>query len=287
MNAAQQEVKPLKDRNYASLSPEELTARLREAFFCPDRIDDTICRELEYLQAALEEKQPSPDYDPEAAWERFLEDNAEELSELWGSEKDVQPEADRRPRKEPPKIRRFPSLLRTGLVAVVLLALLAGAALAAGGLGWDLRAWMPRWNAAAGRYEPASAKTEGSPIPAALAELGVTELVYPAKLPQGFVITESRISLDPLILVEQYACGDKRLSITVTPVQGFETVVFQQGGEPPQEYSSGGIIHYVFESENTVTAIWYTQHYATSISGNISRREIKGIITSIPEGAAG
>ena len=43
--------------------------------------------------------------------------------------------------------------------------------------------------------------------------------MYPAKLPEGFVITESHISEDPLVMMEQYARGNERLSITITPVK--------------------------------------------------------------------
>ena len=123
-------------------------------------------------------------------------------------------------------------------------------------------------------------------IPAALEKLGITEPLYPGKLPEGFVITESHISKDPLVLMEQYARGDKQLSITVTPIKGFETAVYQKVGKMAQEYESGKIVHYIFETDNTVTAIWYTKHYATTISGNITREEIKEIIDSIHEGGA-
>jgi hypothetical protein len=147
---------------------------------------------------------------------------------------------------------------------------------------------VPRWNAAAGRFEPAAAGISGeSPIPAALAELGITEPVYPGYLPEGFVITESHVSEEPLVLIEQYARGDKRLSITVTPIEGVKNTVYQKGGEPPREYRNGTAVHYVFESDMTVTAIWYTEHYTTTISGNVTRGEIKEIVDSINGRSAG
>ena len=109
--------------------------------------------------------------------------------------------------------------------------------------------------------------------------------MYPAKLPEGFVITESRISEEPLVLMEQYARGDRHFSITVTPIDGFRISVYQRGGEPVREYASGRAINYVFETERTVTAIWYTKHYATSVSGNLSLTEMKEIMDSLPAAA--
>ena len=35
------------------------------------------------------------------------------------------------------------------------------------------------------------------------------------------------------------------------------------------------------------TMIWYTEHYATSVSGNLTREEIKGIMDSVAERSAG
>ncbi len=264
-----------RDRKYGEMTVEELEQRLRETFFYTDKIDDTVYLQLERLRTALEMKQPAAfDQTAEEFWERFRQEHGEEIDRVCAAAGN----------KAVPQSRRRRGVLRSVLIAAVLVVLLAGAALAADYAG--LWAWVPRWNAAAERYEPVAAETDGKPIHAALAELGITEPLYPTHLPEGFVITESHISEDPLVLMEQYARGDKRLSITVTPIKGFETVVYQKGGKSAQEYATSTVVHYVFETENTVTAIWYTKHYATTISGNITREEIKGIIDSIHEGAA-
>ena len=258
---------------YDGMTAEELERALREAFFYTDRIDDVLSRELEGIREALERKRPTAYlYTPEEAWERFRAENPEALESLGRS------------RKAAVYRRTGPALLRLALIAAAVVVLLAGVALAADSLG--LVVWTPKWNGISGRYEPVAAETDGKPIPAALAELGITEPVYPARLPEGFTITESHISTDPVVLMEQYVRGKERLSITVTPIKGFETAVYQKGGGAAREYDSGEAVHYVFETENTVTAMWYTRHYATTISGNISRQEIKGIIDSIQEGAA-
>ena len=267
-------------KSYDDMTLEELQQELREAFLDTDYIDEPLNDELEKMREALNRKRPVEYlYTPEESWERFLEKYADAEAFARSSITGTQ-------RKNAASPGRYRTFLRTALVAAVVVVLLAGAAFAAGSFGYDLWAWVPRWNAAAERYEPVAAETDGKPIPAALAELGITEPLYPTHLPEGFVITESHISEDPLVLMEQYARGDERLSITVTPIKGFETVVYQKGGKSAQEYATGTVVHYVFETENTVTAIWYTKHYATTISGNITREEIKGIIDSIHEGAA-
>ncbi len=259
-------------KDYDDLTVEELEQELREAFFCSDKIDDTLSGELEELREALERKRPTEiRCTPQEAWERFCAENPEALESRRAPRRGSGKAAGRR--------RAVSPLFRRVLVVAAVVVLLAGAALAADGLG--LVAWVPKWNASSGRYEPTV--QEGMPerpIPAALAELGITEPVYPAKLPEGFVITESHISEDPLVLVEQFARGKDRLSITVMTTGGFRTGIYQKVHDPVVEYRSGSNVHFIFAVEGSITVIRYTENYATTISGDFSLAEMNKIIDS-------
>ena len=233
-------------KEYGEMTVEELERELREVFFCTDRIDGPLSEELERIREALEQKRPAEYlFSPEESWARFREDHGEELARLLPSpsrEASTGRPADggsaRHARASVKNARPRPrALLRGFLIAAALVVLLAGAALAADSLG--LWAWVPQWNAAAGRYEPAAMEVSGeSPIPVALAKLGIAEPVYPARLPEGFVLMESHISEDPLVLMEQYAKGDRLFSLTVTPIKGFKSAVYLKNGMLPLEYSS-------------------------------------------------
>ncbi len=268
------------NREYGEMTVEELEQRLRETFFYTDRIDDTVYLELERIRAALEEKQPVEfPHTAEEFWEKFERDRAGE-PEAYRAETARTGAAG--------KGQRCRTFLRSALIAAVVVVLLAGAAFAASSFGYDLWAWVPRWNTAAGRYELAAMEASGErPILAALAELGITEPIYPAKLPVGFVITESHISKDPLLMVEQYARGKDRLSITVAPVKGVKSAVYQKSGMAMRELRNGLKAHFVFENEGTVTAICFTENYATYISGDLTVEEITGILLSIDTTAEG
>ena len=272
MNTEQQEVSALTDKPYASLTPEELEARFRETFFFPDRIDETVIRELEALRAALEEKQPEEEaYDPEEAWERFLEDNAEELAELWGPERGDAPEpADRAAGGK--KAGGFPALLRAGLIAAAVFVLLVGAALAAGPQLW---AWVRGWSS------PLEPKSTGSPIQQAMKDLGITEPLYPSWLPSGYALTEAHISEDPPLLYEMYTREDRYISITITPVTAVEKARYSQEDQLPEEYRAGEMAHYLYSNGGYVTAVWYTDNYFVSINGNIYTRALKRIVDSV------
>ena len=260
-----------------ALTAEELEQRLREAFFYPDKNDDTVFSELEALREALEEKRPTEaGYTAEESWARFLEDRADELEGILGPE--TKP-----PKGRPaaqPRGRRIPSLLRKGLIAAVILVLLAGAALAAGP---RIRVWVRGWSDDPAGYASMGEDMAGRPIPAALAELGITEPVYPAYLPEGYVLTEAHISEDPMLLSELYTRGDRFISITVTPVTAVERARYPQKNDRSEEYRAGDIAHYLFSNSGlgSITAVWYTEHYFVSVSGNITVRSMKRIIDSV------
>ncbi len=271
-------------KEYDEMTAEELELELQKAFFCTDQIDGPLSEELERIREALDRKRPVEYlYTPEESWAQFRADHGDESGVLIVPQEEpetgeIQVRALRH--------RTVPALLRRVLIAAAVVVVLTGAALAADSLG--LWAWAPRWNAAVGRYEPAAMEVSGeSPIPAALAELGITEPVYPAKLPEGFVITESHISEDPLLLVEQYARGKDRLSITVTSIKSVKSSIYQKSGTPVREYHSGKSEHYIFENDETITAVWYTKNFATVISANLPFEEIKRIIDSLYEQAEG
>ena len=273
-------------KNYGDMTLEELQRELREAFLDTDILDEPLNDELEQIREELNRRRPVEYlYTPEESWARFWEKNEEELETILRREADPisrRADAERLRVSAGSRMRasRPGRVLRGVLIAAVITVLLAGAALAANFAG--LWAWAPQWNAAAGRYEPAATEVSGdSPIPAALAELGITEPVYPAKLPEGFVITESRISEEPLVLMEQYARGDRHLSITVTPIDGFKTAVYQKGEVFPQEYWCGQALNYVFGNGEIITAVWYTKNYVTTVSGNLTLGELRKVVSSV------
>ena len=269
-------------KEYEKMTAEELEQELREVFFCTDRIDGHLSEELERIREALDKKQPMDFlYTPEESWAQFRASHEEELKRLLKTMEDAEAGKSRTAKR-----RSIPALLRWGLIAAVIVVLLAGAALAADSLG--LVAWVPRWNTAAGRYEPTATEVSGeSPIREALAELKITEPVYPAKLPEGFVITESHINKDPLLLTECYARGDRVLSVTITPIRGVKTAVYHPRGAAPRTLGSGKDVYYAFENEEVITVVWLGKDYATTLSGNLPLAELEAVIDSLGEETKG
>ena len=270
------ETKRDREAELAVLSADELEQRLREAFFYPDQIDETVFRELEGLRAALEKKRPmEAEYTAEESWARFLEDRADELEGILGPE--TRP-AEGRTEREKPRTAHLSALLRRGLIAAVIIVLLAGAALAAGPKLW---VWVRDWSAAPASFAPAGAEAVGGPIRQALRDLGITEPLYPSWLTMDYVLAEAHISEDPLLLYELYTREDRYISITITPVTAVEKAQYPQKDRLPEEYRAGEAAHYVYSNGGYVTAVWYTENYFVSVSGNITVRAMKRIVDSV------
>ncbi len=292
-----------REKELAEMTAEELERLLRETFFYPDVIDDTVFRELEAIREALEKKRPVPfTRTPQESWAQFAEDHGEELASLDAPKADqafllgeteagiaavgegsaqAQGSPGHSPSRSPGKrtgARLFPAILRRVLIAAVIAVLLAGVALAASP---RLLVWVRGWSAApAGDAVPGEDMAE-KPIAAALEELGITEPVYPSYLPEGYVLTEVLINEDPLLLSELYTRGDRFISITVTPVTAAERAKYPQEDSRSEEYRVGDIAHYLFSNSGSITAVWYTENYFVSISGNINIRPMKRIIDSV------
>ncbi len=253
-----------RNREYEQMTVPELEQRLRETFFYTDTIDDTVYQELEQLRTILEQKQPVEfPVSARESWESFARDHGEELERICA--------ASARAGKVV-KTRRMSALLRSVLIAAVVVVLLAGAVLAAGPKLWT---WVSGWSA------PLEPQSTGSPIRQALKDLGITEPLYPSWLPSGYALTEAHISEDPLLLYELYTREDRYISITITPVTAVEKARYTQEDGLAEEYRTGEMAHYLFSNAGSVTAVWYTEHYFVSINGNIYTRALKRIVDSV------
>ncbi len=120
-------------------------------------------------------------------------------------------------------------------------------------------------------------------IPSILASLGIDEPLYPTWLPTDMARTEYVFEEKPFFLHEAYSGNDRFLSITISPITGSETAVYQKAGSNPEEFSINNTVFFIFENTNEITAVWYTESYTTLIVGNITFDEMKQIIDSVYE----
>jgi hypothetical protein len=113
--------------------------------------------------------------------------------------------------------------------------------------------------------------------------LGIDEPLYPTWLPKDLSRIETKFNEETLFLFESFQGDDRFLSITISPITGSETAVYQKEGSNPEEYSFNNTVFFIFENSNEITAVWYTKGYTVSIVGNITLDEMKNILCSVDE----
>ena len=271
---------------YDDMTVEELEQQLREVFFYTDQIDEMMAEEVEEICAVLDEKKPLEySYSVEEYWERFLKYYADDHTQIGiQDEPDQLPEpAIRLSEDKKNKREHYHTLLRVGIVAAVVIVLMIGVTLTAAALGYDLWGWIPVWNAEEIHFvRETQDPTTVSTICVALQKLSIDEELFPKWLPDGFVLTESRIETKPLFLHEYYVDhNDRHISITILPIDGLGGSVYQKTDSSPVEYKIGTITHYIVSNSNEITDIWYTDDFAAVVMGNITMEEMKKLIDSI------
>lgn len=274
-------------KEYDDLSVDELKEELIIAFQrSDDEIDDGTMDKLDKLMAALREKEPlDHERSAEVAWEAFQQDHREELSPIGvrnQSAMEVMPSQAESDRK---MIRRsWKLLLHIGLVAAIVVVVLFAVTAVASASGFNLWGWFPKWNSEDMRFvteAPEDVDVQG--IQSALAELGITESVYPTWIPEDLMCTIVVFETNPVFLHEFYSNNERTLSITIVPSSGSDAAVYQRDESLLEEYIVGGTIHYIFYDIDQYSAVWYTENYNVLIVGSIALSDMKRIIDSVYE----
>lgn len=155
-------------------------------------------------------------------------------------------------------------------------------------MGYNLWGWLPKWTDEDIRFvtedpQETSGKDDLLIIPMVLTSLEIYEPLYPTWLPDDLMRIESVFEEDPFILHEAYSGNGRFLSITISPITGSESAVYQKEQNSPQEYTRNNTVHFIFANTNEITAVWYTENYTVLIVGNITFDEMKQIIDSVYE----
>ncbi len=287
---------------YEDYSVDELKEAYKKIFFLSE-LNDADLEEMDQILAILQEKDPlPPGRSVDELWEEFQTVYMnKELADL-GIPDDLEEVNNAEPAPDvvsvlpstgdahPVRPKRYRKLIRVALVAAVVVALMTAISVTAAAMGYNLWGWLPIWGDEDVRFvsetptaEPREDDTHG--IPSVLASLGITEPLYPSWLPEDFVRVNTKYTEKPLLLYENYQGYERELSITISPITDFGTMVYQKENDTPEEYIVNNITHYLIVNTNELYAVWHTDNYyiLISISGNITRSEIKRIIDSIYE----
>lgn len=283
---------------YEDYSVEELQEAFKRIFFLSE-LNEADLAEIEQILAVLRVKDPlPPSRSVDEFWEEFQSIYQQDPMEIGIQEKPENEEVvaekpepvvvvdDAPPEKNAPAVlrKRHRNLVRIGLIAAIMVALLAAVTATAAAMGYNLWGWLPVWSDEDVRFVAEDTeKPYGEFIPDVLKRLGIDEPLYPTWLPEDLIRTGVRIFEDPLFLHETFIGNNRELSITISPNDDFGTIVFQKEDDPPYEYIIGGVVHYIFDNTNEMSAVWHTGSNNVLIVGNVTKDEMERIIYSVYE----
>ena len=291
---------------YDDYTVEELREELQRFFLYSD-LDDDAVDEMEKILAVLREKAPfEHPHTTEEMWAEFKAEHAEELSNLGIPKnedtegvikKDPEEDADagaavvvpitgagRVPTvsadTEPRHGKRSQKLIRTALIAAAVVAVMVIATVSAAAAGIDIWKWVQVRGEGTVRFVAEDALSKD--IPAALKQAGIEEPLFPTWIPEGFLLYDQQIRLDdPIRIYTTYVNKESSIVINIRCINNdLKSSVIEVEDEPPQEYLSHGILHYIVPNCEQIVAYWIRDGYLVKISGNISIEEMKLIIDS-------
>lgn len=277
----------------SKLTASQLAEDMEQAldYMSDETYDDGVINA--YLDA-LDRVAPMPEYpDAETSFVEFR-DNLRSISEKLGPAKS--PAASSR------GIRRGRQLLRTVLVAAVLVACLFSGMVVAQASGLDVFGAIARWTADAFSFGDVSALgtsdteeqlhyTEAAKtVPEEYEELQ-TELrqrdlpLYFPEIPDGFELTDNVLYVSSrdgkLSYTNCYMRGSDMICLDITQNVRDPQKIYEKDDNPVEEYICNGIAHYLFTNLENQMAVWSAGELEYNISTSLSRDQLKELIQSI------
>lgn len=118
-------------------------------------------------------------------------------------------------------------------------------------------------------------------------EHGITELVVPSWLPDGFelvgnISVQEYPDFGKTDFYATYSNGSDSCTISISqasiPFQGY---TYEKVSGKPEIYVAGGIEHYIIQNSDTCIAAWYVDNLECSINTSLSILELERAIDSI------
>lgn len=286
-NKKQQLRSMLADKSTAEL--EELLALEATDLDAAGANADTISTILEVIA----ERESNPEQDAqmtEKAWEDFQEYYS--LRKQEEAETDSHEEAPRDHRRKTENRQRSPKIsrvIRIGVVAAVLTVLLGGTA-----LGWNFFQAVADWTEETFYFltgQERQVATEQDVF--RQQRLFVAEKTDISAVPQwapegternGFPTEAGRT--DRFVILGTYTIGEREFTIQIivhdTPPELY-TGTYQKDATIEEDYSVGGICHYIVGNNETLSAMWVNGCVEGYIQGELTVEELQQMIDSIYE----
>ena len=189
---------------------------------------------------------------------------------------------------KPRKNIRF--VLRTAIVAAVLIVILVGSSLVACASGFDLWGAVAQWtketfgfNTSSMPLDKSALYSESNDPRDVLLKYDISVPLLPTWMPEGYSFQEIEFMEAPTrrVFYVRYINGNQKISMTIALLSGASTYAHEKNSPDAITYPSNGIDHFIMENMDQITIVWTIGTYECSIRGSISVEEAQNIIDSI------
>ena len=126
---------------------------------------------------------------------------------------------------------------------------------------------------------------EFSSLQQALNKCNISQKLAPTWLPDGYVLSEIKVSDNPhenVIYTRFTGKGtDDKLSITIRQILSGPPLSIEKSNDLVEVYSVDGIAYYIFQNNKNLQVCWVLENFECFIIGNVSIDEMKKILDSI------
>ena len=285
------------------MSTEKLKSIVRADFESGDSDDaandEFISRVMEVIAQREEEDPSAPHFDVEAGWKDFQENYypTEEKSDNKKNKLiDKHKNEEQADLKAPQPKRAGHRFLRVLAVAAAIICLCA---VTASAFEINIFKMFAQWTQDIFQFHTEEVSSQGAEYTSgtvldtsqtledALTEAGITQLVSPKWIPEGFVFSGMKAYVDisePMYTaLYEDETTDHTIIVSVNVHQKPQASVQEKDDSQVTVYTAGGIDHYIMENNDVLTATWFADNLECSIMGEISELEMETMINSIYE----
>ncbi len=116
-----------------------------------------------------------------------------------------------------------------------------------------------------------------------LEENGITASVVPTWIPDRYLVEEVYVNDNPMdrVIIGQYNYNDDILDLWVSDHVEGNTLFIHKDDSPVEIYTHNGVEYHIFTNLSIMNAAWLNDGYECSLSGPVTREEMKMMINSI------
>ena len=246
---------------------------------------DTILYVMEVLEKRKEKEYTGPS--PEEAFKSFLNDYlpCEDDTEFNELAADFPPKVVKMP------VRRWKRAL-TAVAAALAIVFLG--TISANAFGYNVWEAIVTWTQETFRFTDGTDVDDPTPkdkleypsLQELLLEKGITTPLAPTWIPERYQLTEILVDEMPMQydILAVYGNNKDILKIQIKSYDKSDSEQVEQSDDFYKEYQAHNTIHYIFQDNNCLTAVWVRDGFECYISGELTVDELENMIDSIEKG---